>query len=129
MNAGYTPRTDFQINDKLRLNKLTKRQLLDVMERVSPAILEELLRRMTDYELTDFKAKCQKNDIPLDKFKDKRLQSEGEDNALDSVVPDAHYIEQLSKPELVDLIQHRLTDEQLGKMLEKLTPKDTQKLL
>ena len=99
------------------------------MERVSPAVLEELLRRMTDYELEEFKIKCQKNDIPLDKFNDKRLASEDSANTTSSAVPDARYLEQLSKPELVDLVQHRLTDEQLGRMLEKLREKDTNKLL
>ena len=98
------------------------------MERVSPAILEELLRRMTDYELADFKVKCQQNEISLDKFTDRRLLPENDEGTLASAVPDAHYIEQLSKPELVDLIQHRLTDEQVNKMLDKLSPKDAEKL-
>ena len=93
INAGYTPKTDFQINDKLRLNKLTKRQLLDVMERVSPTVLKELLRKMTDYELEEFKIKCQKNEIPLDKFNDKRLLSNDGADASAVVVPDSHYIE------------------------------------
>lgn len=98
------------------------------MERVSPVVLEELLRRMTDYELEEFRTKCEKNEIPLDKFNDKRLIKGDSAGTLSSAVPDAHYIEQLSKPELVDLVEHRLTDEQLGTMLDKLSAKDREKL-